>query len=54
MITFKEEFIPRYIEKFSHKLTQELKQKLPDKDYFANMVEQADRITQELVKAELE
>lgn len=50
MITFKEEFIQRYVDKFNHKLIQELNSALPDKDYFASMIEQANNIIKQLAK----
>ena len=50
MIALKEEFIKRYVKKLTHKLEQNLKDKLPEKDYFANMVEQANEIVKEIAK----
>jgi hypothetical protein len=49
-IAFKESFIERYLEKLRHKVEQELKAKLPDSDYFCNMVDQADEIVRELYR----
>ena len=50
MIVFKEDFMFRYIEKLNHKILQELKEKLPDKGYFAEMIMQANEIVNELTK----
>ena len=50
MIVFKEDFICRYIEKLNHKILQEFKEKLPDKGFFAEMVNQANEIVNELTK----
>lgn len=50
MISFKEEFIKKYIEKLLHRIIQELNDKLPEKDYFANMIDKANESVKELVK----
>lgn len=50
MITFKEEFIKNYITKLSHKIEQELNEKLSENDFFANMVEEANEVVRQLVK----
>lgn len=50
MITFKEEFIKRYTEKLCHKITQELEKQIPDKGYFAEMIDEADSIVKEIIK----
>ena len=42
MITFKEAFIPKYLERLNHKILQELQEKLPDKGFFAEMITQSD------------
>ena len=52
MITFKEEFMCRYVERLNHKIIQELKEKLPDKGYFAEMIIQANEIVCNLTKEE--
>ena len=49
MIVFKEEFIKRYIDKLAHKVDQELKEKLPDKGFFAEMIEQSDQTVIDLL-----
>jgi len=60
MITFKEVFIPRYLDKFKHRqeqeyeqVRQELQQKLPDKAFFFEMNEAADSIKKEVFKQRL-
>lgn len=50
MIAFKEEFIKRYLERLNHKAAQELKEKLPDEGFFAEMIEDADEIMRSLFK----
>ncbi len=50
MIAFKEDFMCRYIEKLNHKILQELKEKLPDKGYFAEMIIQANEIVNKLTE----
>jgi hypothetical protein len=52
MITFKEVFIPKYLERLNHKILQELQEKLPDKGFFAEMITQADDIVTNIVKEE--
>jgi len=42
MIAFREEFIKRYLERLNHKIEQELKDKLPETGFFAEMIETAD------------
>lgn len=50
MIVFKEDFIERYLAKHNHKARQELKERLPDTGYFAEMIVEANRIVNELTK----
>ena len=50
MITPKSEFIEHYIEKLNHKIEQELKEKLPENGFFAEMIIQANEIVKEIVK----
>lgn len=50
MIVFKEDFIYRYVETLKHKVLSELNQKLPDKGFFAEMIDMADEITNNLTK----
>lgn len=50
MIVFKEDFKFNYVEKLKHKILQELDEKLPDKGFFAEMIEQANTIVRELIK----
>lgn len=50
MIALKEEFMCRYIEVLNHKVIQELKEKLPDKGFFAEMIVQANEIVNNLTK----
>jgi hypothetical protein len=49
MIAFKEEFIQRYVEKLNHKVIQELNSKLPEKGFFAEMIEAANLVVKEIV-----
>ena len=50
MIVFKEDFKFRYLEKLNHKILQELDEKLPDKGFFAEMIEQANEIVRNIIK----
>ena len=50
MIAFKEEFIKRYLERFTHKLEQELNQQLPEKDFWASMIEKSNDIVRNIAK----
>jgi hypothetical protein len=50
MIVFKEDFTFRFMEKLNHKILQELKEKLPDKGFFAEMMLQANEIVHKLTE----
>jgi len=50
MIVFKEDFIERFLTKLNHKVKQELKDKLPDTGFFAEMIVEANRVVHELTK----
>jgi len=50
MIVSKEEFMCRYMERFNHKIIQELKEKLPEKGFISELTVQATQIIHELTK----
>jgi hypothetical protein len=50
VIVFKEDFKFKYVEKLTHKILQELNEKLPDKGYFAEMIVQANEIVGNITK----
>ena len=50
MIAFKEPFIDRYLIVLVSKVREELKENLPEKGFFAEMVVQADEIVNRLTK----
>ena len=52
MIVFKEDFIERYMATHNHKARQELKDKLPEKGFFAEMIVLANKVVNELTKEE--
>jgi len=50
MIIFKEDFKFRYMETLKHKVLAELDEKLPDTGFFAEMIDQANEIVNNLTK----
>ena len=50
MIAFKEDFIERYLVTLNHKIKQELKDKLPDKGFFAEMIVEANEIVSNITR----
>jgi len=48
-MTYKQDFIPEYMGKLTHKVEQELQEKMPNEGLFMEMINEADTIILKLL-----